>query len=358
MFCKGQRMYRIFFVMILGLIGYLIAGDRSYDWNQKLSLTINTPNGQIVGSTVQSIKWSGASPLARQALSSLSGRTGSFGLNGEAAVIELAPGRYLFALLRGTGGFVGNPGENLAYALLEQRGQGGYVGTPETIALVRNLAPGQPLPLPPEASPMLVTFADITDPASVQRVDPRDLDAAFGCAREPAGLVLPWRAAGQVYEAWLPEEVLRRANAEASAHAGITGEAAAALEETYRILRPNWGPVKEERERLAVLERSYTREEMIAWDKAYNTLREELPALIATPEATAAAWGGQCHRLNGVTVEVTEEPVTEGVVKGVLGWLCDYKARRVRLSGQSGAMSDNLLPNRVGSGEFKMGDCK
>ncbi|MFM2389019.1 MAG: hypothetical protein RLZZ437_574 [Pseudomonadota bacterium] len=241
------------FLVLLVALFTLTACEDSHEWHQKLTLAIETPTGPVTASTVQAIRWNGLSGAAREAVSSLQGSAGGFKYTGEAAVIELAPGRYLFALLRGTGGFVGNPGENLAYALLEQRNQGGYVGTPETIALVRNLAPGQPLPLPPNAWPMLVTFADITDPASVQRVDPRDLDAAFGCAREPAGLVLPWRAAGQVYEAWLHDEVPRRAISEASAMAGVTGAAAAALEERYRIMG-NWVRVDNEDERFAELE--------------------------------------------------------------------------------------------------------
>lgn len=37
-----------------------------------------------------------------------------------------------------------------------------------------------PRDLPPEAYPILVSFADITEPASVFEVDPADLSAAFG----------------------------------------------------------------------------------------------------------------------------------------------------------------------------------
>lgn len=48
---------------------------------------------------------------------------------------------------------------------------------------------------------------------------------------------MPWRAAEQMFEAWLPADVLRGANAEASVRAGTPGEAAAALEETCRFLR-------------------------------------------------------------------------------------------------------------------------
>jgi hypothetical protein len=224
----------------------LAACEDSHEWHQKLTLAIETPSGPVTASTVQAVRWTGLTGFARAAVSAQQGSSGGFKITGEAAVVELAPGRYLFALLRGTGGFVGNPGENLAYAVIVQRGQGGYVGTPETIGHLRDLNPGEALPLPPDAWPMLVTFADLTDPASVAQVDATNLAATFGAG----------------------------------------------------------------------------------------------------------------YALTGVTVEVTEEPVTEGVLRGVLGWLCDYKARRVRLSGQSGAVFDNLLPNRIGSGEFKMGDCK
>jgi hypothetical protein len=158
----------------------LAACEDSHEWHQKLTLSIDTPTGPVTASTVQAIRWTGLTGFAREAVAAQQGSSGDFKITGEAAVIELAPDRYLFALLRGTGGFVGNPGENLAYALLEQRGEGGYVGTPETVALVAALPPGEPLPLPPEAWPMLVTFTDITDPASVVQVDATNLAATFG----------------------------------------------------------------------------------------------------------------------------------------------------------------------------------
>ena len=343
-------------ILLLIALFVLPACQDSHEWRQKLTLAIETPSGPVTASTVQAIRWTGLSGFAREAVSGLQGSAGNFKVTGEAAVIELTPGRYLFALLRGTGGFVGNPGENLAYTMLIHQNREGYVGTPETIAHVRNLVPGEPMPVPLNAWPMLVTFAEMTDPASVQRVDPRDLDAAFGCDREPAGLVLPWRAAGQVYEAWLPEEVLRRANAEASARAGITGDAAAALEETAAIRRPNWNPVKEERERLAVLERAYTREQKIAWEQARDALLEELPTLIPSPETAAAAWGGQCHVLEGVTLEVTEEPVTEGRVRELLGWLGFYP--EPGLIKGDGRTTDIPFGMRVTHGDFWRGDMK
>jgi hypothetical protein len=168
----------------------LAACEDSHAWHQKLTLTIDTPTGPVTASTVQAIRWTGLTGFAREAVSAQQGSSGGFKITGEAAVIELAPGRYLFALLTGTSGFVGNPGENLAYAVIVQRGQGGYVGTPETIGHVRDLNPGEPLPLPPEAWPMLVTFADITDPASVAQVDATNLAATFGAGFALTGVTV------------------------------------------------------------------------------------------------------------------------------------------------------------------------
>jgi hypothetical protein len=37
-----------------------------------------------------------------------------------------------------------------------------------------------PVPVPLDGLPLLVTFADITDPTTVQRVDPENLAASFG----------------------------------------------------------------------------------------------------------------------------------------------------------------------------------
>jgi hypothetical protein len=75
------------------------------------------------------------------------------------------------------------------------------------------------------------------------------------------------------------------------------------------------------------------------------------------PDDLAATFG-EGVRLKAVTLEITEEPVTEGTAEEVLGWLCRLKADRLRLNGKSGPVFDNELSNRLGSGEFKAGECK
>jgi len=49
-----------------------------------------------------------------------------------------------------------------------------------TLQFYRGLKPGDKIALPDDHYPLLVTFTDINDPASVQRVDPDDLVAHFG----------------------------------------------------------------------------------------------------------------------------------------------------------------------------------
>ncbi len=71
-----------------------------------------------------------------------------------------------------------------------------------------------------------------------------------------------------------------------------------------------------------------------------------------------AAVFGPGVTLKAVTLEVTEEAVTEGRVEGVLGWWCDFKRERVRLNGKTGAIFDNVLSNNIGTGNFKIGECK
>lgn len=149
------------------------------DWNQRLTITVETPLGTRSGAAVQHIAWAGPStkdegkPLG-------DGAHSSWTVTGEAAVVEVAPGKYLFALLKPPMGFVGEPGKNLAYALLQMKGLKGYVSSEASIKLIKALPLDQPVTVPEKAWPLMVTFADITDPKSVQRVDPDDLAASFG----------------------------------------------------------------------------------------------------------------------------------------------------------------------------------
>jgi hypothetical protein len=145
-------------------------GFRSWSWHQKLTVTVETPQGLRSGSAVSAAwfqmtpKWSGVGDSAGASNSSLSG---------EAVVVDLGQGRYLFALLKGYNEFTGR----LAFFPLPQK----PLNKEEDAAVYDQLeALRATTELPRELYPLLVTFADINDAASVQRVDPDDLAASFG----------------------------------------------------------------------------------------------------------------------------------------------------------------------------------
>jgi hypothetical protein len=102
----------------------------------------------------------------------------SYGLTGEAVVVEVTPGRYLFALLKGAGtteymgsvaaaSIAGREGRVLDEALFSE------------VRDRRDRASGV-IAVPEYQYPMLVTFDDITKPETVREVDPGDLAAVFG----------------------------------------------------------------------------------------------------------------------------------------------------------------------------------
>lgn len=156
--------------LMLSLAGCDMFGFRSWSWHQKLTVTVETPEGPRSGSAVSAAwfqmtpKWSGVGDSAGASNSSLSG---------EAVVVDMGQGRYLFALLKGYNEFTGR----LAFFPLPQK----PLNKEEDAAVYDQLeALRATTELPRELYPLLVTFADINDPASVARVDPDDLAASFG----------------------------------------------------------------------------------------------------------------------------------------------------------------------------------
>lgn len=152
-------------VLILALSGC----SQKWSWHQRLSLVVDTPAGPISASSVtrRSLRFTDGwfvPPEARGAASSYSG---------EAVVLEVAPGRYLFALLGAPNPFeVFFPRE----APVEV--------APQLEVLRETRA------VPRRQYPTLVTFADVADPTTVARVDPDDLAASFGPGVALRGMTL------------------------------------------------------------------------------------------------------------------------------------------------------------------------
>ncbi|MCA3559513.1 MAG: hypothetical protein IOC82_00600 [Aestuariivirga sp.] len=140
------------------LAGVGLAGCWMYpaEWNEKLTVTIATPQGDVSGSAV---RWQTLSedPVLRSAHARL---------GGEAVVVEVAKGRYLFALLQQY-----RPQTEILFFPDE---------APLESAYKLNSRKGEVLTVPREMYPMLVTFGNLSSPASVQQVDPANLAATFG----------------------------------------------------------------------------------------------------------------------------------------------------------------------------------
>lgn len=135
---------------------------RHYAWSQRLTVTVATPAGEVSGSAVSHMR-------ERIGWIPLSGNDQEDDLSGEATVVTLAPGKYLFALL-------GEDAKWLALRAfrdtLPDRDKDDIYG-----ALARKR---EMIVLPPKLYPLLVTFDDLKVPASVKQVDPDNLAAAFG----------------------------------------------------------------------------------------------------------------------------------------------------------------------------------
>ena len=163
--------------MAIGLSGC----SDTYEWNEKVTLEVETPDGLKTASSVQAIKlihtWAG--------LPEMKGASAS--LKGEAVVLEVLPGRFLFALLsserdrsRRLNLFYNSELDDLYRRELGLKA-GEYKNrtVPEKVALTLRTK-GHAMAMPTYYYPLLVTFKDINDPASVQKISPGNLSAVFG----------------------------------------------------------------------------------------------------------------------------------------------------------------------------------
>lgn len=125
---------------------------------------METPQGPVSASSVAEVAWWRTPKILPDA------SPRDWSVNAEAVVLRLPDGRYLFALVR--------TAHLIARAVLFEPPYDGdpYLGpasrTGDFLGEVRDIQP--------EHYPMLVTFDDIDDPASVKLIDPADLVASFG----------------------------------------------------------------------------------------------------------------------------------------------------------------------------------
>jgi hypothetical protein len=105
------------------------------------------------------------------------GPSSSSKVTGEAVVVELGSGKFLFALLSGSHGLKGAAANIASFAYW---GADKAAGTDAGLRFLTNLPIGTSAVLDSGNYPLLVTFSNVNDPSTVQTVDPANLDANFG----------------------------------------------------------------------------------------------------------------------------------------------------------------------------------
>lgn len=145
-------------------------GFHSWQWHQKLTVSVDTPDGVVSGSSVTLVElslspeWAGVGDFAGAA---------NYSLKGEAVVVEVSPGRYLFALLKD----YGHETAVKTFIPPDERAR----TRQESLEMFNRLeALRQAKRVPSDLYPLLVTFDDINDPASAKKIDPGNLEAVFG----------------------------------------------------------------------------------------------------------------------------------------------------------------------------------
>lgn len=179
-------------------------GGERFSWNQKLTVVVDTPQGEVSGSAVTSVWW-------REGGNWNTGWT--FDIEGEAVVLELPRGRYLFAINRHDEGPIKRntvwAGTVAAASIAKLRGPTRQKSLFAEVASKSGRAAGV-IQIPPYQYPTLVVFEDINDPKTAQKVDPLDLAATFGRGYDLKSVTLEItneaRTAGTVQSilTWLP----------------------------------------------------------------------------------------------------------------------------------------------------------
>ncbi len=158
----------LWFFILVPLLSYILYKliYPSVSWHQKVTIIVQTPTGTVKGSSVTWTEFSKRPEILPD--------IGSYktDFRGEATVVELGDGIYLFALLDGLG-------TNMWRAVFSKTNSGFSYNN--RVTLGRKIAGwrGQEV-VPSRYYPTLVTFNDIKDPTSVQAVKPNDLAATFG----------------------------------------------------------------------------------------------------------------------------------------------------------------------------------
>lgn len=161
---------------VLTPVGNQLLGWREWHWRQTLAVTVTTPSGPVTGSATSTVTF-GISP---EWFADWTSDGGYARLRGEAVALEIRPGEYLFVLLDTYGAATAT---RTFTTILPTRED--IIERFDTLVSLRETRA-----LPRDLYPSFVTFSDISDPTTIQPVDPDALAATFGPGVSLATLTL------------------------------------------------------------------------------------------------------------------------------------------------------------------------
>ena len=147
----------------------------THAWNQKLTVTVSTPGGEVSGSSVVAVSWT--ENFFRE------GAPFHLTLRGDATAVDLGGGQFLFALLAYEHSQEPHSTGMIPLKLLRQKLPGQSdddYWAPDTFNRVQAARGRGPIVLPQKLYPRFLRFRDIKDPATAELVDPDNLAKSFG----------------------------------------------------------------------------------------------------------------------------------------------------------------------------------
>lgn len=149
------------FLLVLSVL--LFSGcTQRIAWNQKLTLTVRMPDGEVSASSVTEVKYSVNESEFRF------GGVGSSQTWGEAVVLRLGDDRYLFVLLEES---LSGLARYTFPEIKQEPVSGGYSRWARAVSRHRGVVGV----VPRDKYPIMATFDDLNVPLTVQRVGPDDL---------------------------------------------------------------------------------------------------------------------------------------------------------------------------------------
>ena len=166
-----MRLWKILILIIVLPLSYCVLFWPHYSWHQKMTIEVEKDGQIYTGSSVTSVDW-----YKNDAFSASHGPEWVSGVQGEAVVVELPGNQYLFALLSYSGNTEYTA--HLATRILADSKKRVWGG--RNFNKVLATKGEKVLTVQGKNYPLLVTFENINDPASVKEVHPLALYEAFG----------------------------------------------------------------------------------------------------------------------------------------------------------------------------------